>query len=160
MFCSILVKNCQLNIFQNLCYLFLRCHFLKGGVLFIILGFCVFAVFLVYLICRCTKRVPYPPPFQKVRRDSKDFEMQPSMTCNSHLLAFENPYYDVIAAMGLDDDIEEDYYNPLYDNMLELQSDSETEPEDMYSSFRNNNYHGRPHYPYDKDSGFSSGTLM
>ena len=57
-------------------------------------------------------------------------------------------------------DIEEDYYNPLYDNMLDLQSDSETEPEDMYYSFRNNNYHGRPHYPYDKDSGFSSGTLM
>ena len=83
------------------------------------------------------------------------------MTANSHLLAFENPYYDVIAAMGLDDDIEEDYYNPLYDNMLEMHSDSETEPEDMYYFFRNNNYHREVHYPcYDKDSGFSSGPLM
>lgn len=75
------------------------------------------------------------------------------------ILAFENPYYDVIAAMGLDDDIEEDYYNPLYDNMLELQTDSETEPEDIYYGYRNNRYR-RNHYPYDKDSGFSSGTLM
>ena len=105
-------------------------------------------------------RVPYPSPFQKVRRNSKDFELRPCIAANnSHLLAFENSYYDVIAAMGLDDDIEEDYYNPLYDNMLELQSDSETEPEDLYYSYRNNNYRGA-HYPYDKDSGFSSGTLM
>lgn len=117
-------------------------------------------IFLICFICRCTKRAPYPPPFQKVRRDSKDFELQPSIHCNAHVLAFENPYYDVIAAMGFDD-IEEDYYNPLYDNMLELQTDSETEPEDMYYSFRNNNYrHNGSHYPYDKDSGFSSGTIM
>ena len=59
----------------------------------------------------------------------------------SHLLAFENPYYDVIAAMGLDEDVEEDYYNPLYDNLYHVRghgnSDSETEHEnDMYYFFR------------------------
>ena len=133
---------------------------------YIVIGLSAFGglltLFLVCLICRCTTRVPYPPPFQKVRRDSKDFEMEANMTCNSHLLAFENPYYDVISAMGLDEDVEEDYYNPLYGLELQLQSDSETEPEDMYYTFRNNNnhYHRRTQYPYDKDSGFSSGTLM
>ena len=103
----------------------------------------------------------HPSPFQKVKRDSKDIELHSCLvTNNSHLLAFDNPYYDIIAAMGLDDDIEEDYLNPLYDNMLELQSDSETEPEDMYFPYRNNGYRRENHYPYDKDSGFSSGTLM
>ena len=56
-------------------------------------------MFLVCLICRCTKRAPYPPPFQKVRRESKDMELDAELTSNSHLLAFENPYYDVIAGM-------------------------------------------------------------
>lgn len=130
----------------------------------IVIGFSalggLLTVFLVCLICRCTTRQPYPPPFQKVRRDSKDFEMESSnLTYNPRLMAFANPYYDIIAAMGLDEDVEEDYYNPLYDN-VELHSDTETEPEDMYYSFRNNNYHSGSQYPYDKDSGFSSGTLM
>ena len=70
--------------------------------------------------------------------------------------------------MGLDDDIEEDYYNPLYDNLYHVHglhhhhSDSENENEDMYYYFRNNNYHPPryDHYAYDKDSGFSSGHLM
>lgn len=73
-----------------------------------------------------------------------------------------------ISAMGLDDDIEEDYYNPLYDNLYHVHglhhhhSDSENENEDMYYYFRNNNYHPPryDHYAYDKDSGFSSGHLM
>ena len=105
---------------------------------------------------------------------------------NTHLLAFENPYYDVIAAMGLDDEIEEDYYNPLYDEMP-MHSDSEAETDEMYTyeyrRRRERNYDDREYngghpferryenheyeaqqfnsqYPYDKDSGFSSGTLM
>ena len=38
---------------------------------------------------------------------------------NSRLFAFQNPYYDVITAMELDDDFEEDYHNPaFYDNRI------------------------------------------
>ena len=123
---------------------------------------------------RCTKRIPQPSPFHKVKRNnSKDsVEMRPCLPAGpqAHLLAFENPYYDVIAAMGLDDDIEEDYYNPLY----EMPSDSETEPEDMYFTYRTNrqrhhHYHRNHHqqqqqqnqqqqpfqYENGKDRGFS-----
>lgn len=112
---------------------------------------------LVLMVVRCTKKVPQPSPFQKIKTDAKDnVELQPCLeSANSRLLAFENPYYDVIAAMGLDDDIEEDYYNPLY----EMPSDSETEPDEVYFAYRNNRYHST-RYQYDKDSGFSSGTIM
>eukprot|EP00794_Sanderia_malayensis_P000324 gene324-956_t len=52
----------------------------------------------------------------KVKKNSRDIELRQCLSSGDagHVLAFENPYYDVIAAMGLDDDIEEDYYNPLY----------------------------------------------
>ena len=119
-----------------------------------VFGILLLAV-LIRTIVKCTKKVPQPSPFQKIKStDAKDnVELQPCITsASAHLLAFENPYYDVIAAMGLDDDVEEDYYNPLY----EMPSDSETENEEMYFAYRNH----RTHYPYDKDSGFSSGTLM
>lgn len=57
-------------------------------------------------------------------KDQAEFELQPWISRNTgYLLAFDNPYYDVLAAMGLDDDIEEDYYNPLYDD-VSLYSDS------------------------------------
>ena len=56
--------------------------------------------------------------------------------------------------MGLDDDIEEDYYNPLY--MLDLQPDSDNEVDDMYYECQNNEYKS---FLYDKDSGVSSATL-
>lgn len=119
----------------------------------------IFIVVFIFVV-RCTKRIPQPSPFQKIKRNSKDsVELQPCLPGpQHHLLAFENPYYDVIAAMGLDDDIEEDYYNPLY----EMPSDSETEPEDVYFTYRNNRrrYH-RDQFSFEKDSGFStSGTLM
>lgn len=134
----------------------------EGKMKNIIIGASVFGgllvIFIIGLIVRCTKRVQYPSLFTKIKQDPKEIEM-PMLPTKNTILAFENPYYDVIAAMGLDDDIEEDYYNPLYDNMLELQTDSETEPEDIYYGYRNNRYR-RNHYPYDKDSGFSSGTLM
>lgn len=112
---------------------------------------------LLRMIVRCTKKVPQPTPFQKIKLDVKDnLELQQCLeSVNAHLLAFENPYYDVIAAMGLDDDIEEDYYNPLY----EMPTDSETEPDEVYFAYRSNRYHGS-RYQCDKDSGFSSGTLM
>ena len=71
------------------------------------------------------------------------------------MLAFENPYYDVIAAMGLDDDIEEDYYNPLYtyDDVSLYCDDQATDSEP-----ETNNGDGYQ-YPYDRDSGISSGTI-
>lgn len=57
-------------------------------------------------------------------KDQSEFELQPWIGRNTgYLLAFDNPYYDVLAAMGLDDDIEEDYYNPLYDD-VSMYSDS------------------------------------
>ena len=34
---------------------------------------------------------------------------------NGYRLAVDDPYYDVLAAMALDDDIEDDYVNPLCD---------------------------------------------
>mgnify|MGYP006964514398 CR=1 FL=1 len=56
--------------------------------------------------------------------DQAEFELQPWISRNTgYLLAFDNPYYDVLAAMGLDDDIEEDYCNPLYDD-ASMYSDS------------------------------------
>lgn len=59
-------------------------------------------------------------------KDQAEFELQPWIGRNTgYLLAFDNPYYDVLAAMGLDDDIEEDYYNPLYDD-VSMYSDSGT----------------------------------
>jgi len=129
---------------------------------FILIGIGAFLFIVVIIIgaVRCTKKIPQPSPFQKIKRSSKDsVELRPCLNGpQSHLLAFQNPYYDVIAAMGLDDDIEEDYYNPLY----EVPSDSETDPDDMYFTYRTNrrHFHPRNQFPYDKDSGFSSGTLM
>uniref|UniRef100_A0A7M5XHW3 Uncharacterized protein n=2 Tax=Clytia hemisphaerica TaxID=252671 RepID=A0A7M5XHW3_9CNID len=129
---------------------------------FILIGIGAFLFIIVIIIgaVRCTKKIPQPSPFQKIKRSSKDsVELRPCLNGpQSHLLAFQNPYYDVIAAMGLDDDIEEDYYNPLY----EVPSDSETDPDDMYFTYRTNrrHFHPRNQFPYDKDSGFSSGTLM
>lgn len=105
-----------------------------------------FLLFVIIVAVRCTKRIPQPSPFHKVKRNnSKDsVEMRPCLQTGSqaHLLAFENPYYDVIAAMGLDDDIEEDYYNPLY----EMPSDSETDPEDVYFTYRPANRHNHHHH--------------
>ena len=47
-----------------------------------------------------------------------EFELQPRVCRKSPLvLWFHNPYYDVLAAMGLDDDLEEEFCNPLYDDV-------------------------------------------
>jgi len=126
---------------------------------------------LVYVAYRCTRRISQPASFRKIRRANSDdpVELTPClMKSNSHLLAFDNPYYDVIAAMGLDDDIEEDYLNPLFEFML-IPPDSDTELDDIHYAYRNDVYHqprhqypgyeAHRHYPYDKDSGFSSGTI-
>ena len=65
------------------------------------------------------------PSYKKRRKDQSEFELQPCMSGSSgYLLAFDNPYYDVLAAMGLYDDVEEDFYNPLYDD-VSMGSDAE-----------------------------------
>ena len=62
--------------------------------------------------------------YRRGKKDQLEIELQPWIgRSTSYLLAFDNPYYDVLAAMGLDDDVEEDYYNPLYDD-VSLYSDS------------------------------------
>lgn len=116
---------------------------------------------IIYVIYRCTRKVYRPSNFEKVKgnNDNEPVELSFLLPNHSHVLAFDNPYYDVIAAMGLDDDIEEDYLNPLFENML-LQHDSDTELDDLYFAYRNDNLQvNRRQYPYDKDSGFSSGTI-
>lgn len=58
-------------------------------------------------------------------KDPAEFELLPYISPgSSHLLAFDNPYYDVLAAMGLDDDLEEEYSNPLYDDLSVYSGDS------------------------------------
>lgn len=83
------------------------------------------AIVLFALICRRYKRKFGQAGYKKGNtKDQAEFELQPWISRNTgYLLAFDNPYYDVLAAMGLDDDIEEDYYNPLYDD-ASLYSDS------------------------------------
>ena len=122
---------------------------------------CLALLTIIYVIYRCTRKVYRPSNFEKVKgnNDNEPVELSFLLPNHSHVLAFDNPYYDVIAAMGLDDDIEEDYLNPLFENML-LQHDSDTELDDLYFSYRNDNLQvNRRQYPYDKDSGFSSGTI-
>ena len=64
-------------------------------------------------------------------KDQAEFELQPWIGRNTgYLLAFDNPYYDVLAAMGLDDDVEEDYYNPLYDDVSMYSDSGENTSED------------------------------
>lgn len=64
------------------------------------------------------------PQYRRAGKDQSEFEMQPCIGRNAtYPLAFDNPYYDVVAVMGLDDDIEEDYHNPLYDD-VSVYSDS------------------------------------
>ncbi|XP_065649882.1 uncharacterized protein LOC101236159 isoform X2 [Hydra vulgaris] len=94
-------------------------------------------------------------PFEKVRRESNDIELKSCLVNGKgHAYSFENPYYDVIAAMGLDDEIEEDYYNPLY--MLDIPLDSDNELDDMYYVGHKNE---RSPFLYDKDSGISNAVL-
>ncbi|KXJ23721.1 uncharacterized protein LOC110249945 [Exaiptasia diaphana] len=62
---------------------------------------------------------------KKAVKDPAEFELLPYISQgSSHLLAFDNPYYDVLAVMGLDDDIEEEYSNPLYDDISLYSADS------------------------------------
>lgn len=64
------------------------------------------------------------PQYRRAKTNQPEFEMQPCIGRSpTYPLAFDNPYYDVVAVMGLDDDIEEDYYNPLYDD-VSVYSDS------------------------------------
>lgn len=57
--------------------------------------------------------------------------------CNmGYLLVFDNLYYDVLVVMGLDDDIEEDYYNFLYDDVSVYSDSGENISEDScYKDF-------------------------
>ena len=113
------------------------------------------ALAIYYFIQR--KRHSIVPTIYKVEQNSRDIELRPCLANGdgSHVLAFENPYYDVIAAMGLDDDIEEDYYNPLYTyDDVSLYCDDQGSD----SGTETNNEDGYQ-YPYDRDSGISSGTI-
>jgi len=110
----------------------------------------------VYLILQ-RKRQSIVPTIYKAKKNSRDIELRPCLANGDggHVLAFENPYYDVIAAMGLDDDIEEDYYNPLYTyDDVSLYCDDQASD----SGTETNNEDGYQ-YPYDRDSGISSGTI-
>ncbi|XP_065057342.1 uncharacterized protein LOC135685354 [Rhopilema esculentum] len=121
---------------------------LGGAGLLITLAIC--------LIAR-RRRQNIVPTIYKVKKNSRDIELRPFLANGdgSHVLAFENPYYDVIAAMGLDDDIEEDYFNPLYTyDDVSLYCDDQGSD----SGTETNNDEGY-HYPYDRDSGISSGTI-
>lgn len=81
-----------------------------------------FAVFKLMRKKRRSKRGS--PQYKRSKKDQAEFEMQPCIGRSpTYPLAFDNPYYDVVAVMGLDDDIEEDYYNPLYDD-VSVYSDS------------------------------------
>ena len=69
--------------------------------------------------------------YKKSNKDQGEFELQPWIGRNTgYILAFDNPYYDVLAAMGLDDDVEEDYYNPLYDDVSVYSDSGENTSED------------------------------
>ena len=69
--------------------------------------------------------------YKKTTKDQGEFELQPWIgRSTGYLLAFDNPYYDVLAAMGLDDEIEEDYYNPLYDDVSVYSDSGENTSED------------------------------
>ena len=82
----------------------------------------IFAVFKLMRKKRRSKRSS--PQYRRSKKDQAEFEMQPCMGRSpTYPLAFDNPYYDVVAVMGLDDDIEEDYENPLYDD-VSVYSDS------------------------------------
>ncbi len=109
------------------------------------------------LIVRYKRQQYIASSIYKVKKNSRDIELRHCLANGDggHVLAFENPYYDVIAAMGLDDDIEEDYYNPLftYDDVSLYCDDQASE-----SGTETNNEDGYL-YPYDRDSGISSGTI-
>ena len=87
---------------------------------------------------------------------------------NPQLFAFENPYYDVIAAMELDDDFEEDYHNPsFYENRIpegyrvsgeQDEDEDEDEDENFFLLRRPTNESVESHLlsSSDKDSGISS----
>lgn len=69
--------------------------------------------------------------YKNTTKDQSEFELQPWIgRSTGYLLAFDNPYYDVLAAMGLDDDVEEDYYNPLYDDVSVYSDSGENTSED------------------------------
>lgn len=69
--------------------------------------------------------------YKNTSKDQSEFELQPWIgRSTGYLLAFDNPYYDVLAAMGLDDDVEEDYYNPLYDDVSVYSDSGENTSED------------------------------
>lgn len=69
--------------------------------------------------------------YKNTTKDQSEFELQPWIgRSTGYLLAFDNPYYDVLAAMGLDDDVEEDYYNPLYDDVSAYSDSGENTSED------------------------------
>jgi len=88
-------------------------------------------VALFALIRRRYKRKCGFAAYKKSNKEQAEFELQPWIGRNTgYLLAFDNPYYDVLAAMGLDDDVEEDYYNPLYDDVSVYSDSGENTSED------------------------------
>ena len=94
-------------------------------------------------------------PVYRVKKKDINLELRPCLG-RGRVIAFDNPYYDVIAAMGLDDDIEEDYYNPLYT----LYDGSSFYGDDQRSDSDTDVPHDDGYlYPYDRDSGISSGTI-
>ena len=78
----------------------------------------VFLLIFAMLMCRKRRRHLRKVKNEKKRQREAEREMElktRSFRHNGYRLAFDNPYYDVLAAMALDDDVEEDYINPLCD---------------------------------------------
>lgn len=69
-------------------------------------------------MCRKRRRRLKKLKSEKKRQREAESEMElktRGFRHNGYRLAFDNPYYDVLAAMAIDDDVEEDYINPLCD---------------------------------------------
>lgn len=69
-------------------------------------------------LCRKRQRRLKKIKSEKKRQNEAEMEIElrtRGIRHNGYRLAFDNPYYDVLAAMALEEDVEEDYINPLCD---------------------------------------------
>ena len=79
------------------------------------------------LMCRKRRRHLRKEKNEKKRQREDERGVELRTRHNGYRLAFDNPYYNVLAAMALDDDVE-DYKNPLCDleSLMSLQESDST----------------------------------
>ena len=85
-----------------------------------IAGGLLLCILLTFALLMCRKRRRYLRKLKSEKKRQREAEKEMELktrSCrhNGYRLAFDNPYYDVVAAMAIDDYVEEDYINPLCD---------------------------------------------